>query len=86
MGGVISIREKSIIYQNEKGCHEMNNESIAKLVHDLVKNPKNVLSQEHGLSWGELNTNELTIIQRVFSRLEVSGDVLTFEIIPLDFW
>jgi len=65
---------------------KMSNQSIAELVHELVKNPKSMLSRELGLPTEKLKTNEFSSIQRVFSRLEVSGDVLTFETIPLDFW
>ena len=63
----------------------MNYDSIAKLVHDLVKNPKSMVSSEHGL-FSEHKTNEFTIIQNVFSKYEVSGDTLTIEALPLDLW
>lgn len=63
----------------------MNYESIAKLVHDLAKNPKSVLSSEHGLL-PEHKTNEFKIIQNVFSKYEVSGDTLTIGIKPLVSW
>ncbi|EGW36057.1 hypothetical protein DOT_6065 [Desulfosporosinus sp. OT] len=65
---------------------KMSNESIAKLVHNLVKNPKSMRSREHGLPSAELNTNEFTIIQRVFSECEVSGDVMTLGTLPPGFW
>ncbi|OLN25882.1 hypothetical protein [Desulfosporosinus metallidurans] len=64
----------------------MSYESIAELVHDLVKNPKSMLSQELGLPLAELKTNELNIIQRVFSECEVSGDVATIGLLPLGYW
>ncbi|MDR3602088.1 MAG: hypothetical protein P4L49_16640 [Desulfosporosinus sp.] len=64
----------------------MNYESIAKLVHDLVKNPKSMLPREQGLPSAELKTNQFTIIQRVFSEYEVSGDALTIETLPLGLW
>lgn len=59
----------------------MNYESIAKLVHDLVKNPKSMLSSDHGLL-----PEHNTIIQNVFSKYEVSGDTLTIGIQPLTEW
>lgn len=60
----------------------MSNQSIAELVHDLVKNPK----REHGILSAELKTNEVTIIQRVFCEYEVSGDVVTLGTLPLGLW
>ncbi|MFZ3132916.1 MAG: hypothetical protein WA125_17865 [Desulfosporosinus sp.] len=64
----------------------MNYERIAELVHDLVKNPKSILSLEQGLPGTELKTNEITIIQNVFSKYEVSGDTLTIGIEPFGTW
>jgi hypothetical protein len=64
----------------------MNYESIAKLVNECVKNPKSLLSGEHGQSSTEVKTNEFTIIQNVFSKYEVSGDTLTIGIEPLVMW
>jgi len=64
----------------------MSHESIAKLVHNLVKNPESMRSREHGVPSAGLNTNELIIIQRVFSECEVSGDVMTLGTLPLGFW
>ena len=64
----------------------MSYESIAELVHDLVKNPTRTLSREIGLSSVEQKTNEFTIIQRVFSEYEVSGDVMTISALPLRYW
>lgn len=64
----------------------MSNQSIAELVHDLVKNPKSMFSREHGIPSEELKTNEVAIIQRVFRQYEVSGDVLTLGYLPLRFW
>jgi len=55
----------------------MNYESIAKTVHELIKNPERLLSLEHGLPSAKLKTNEFKSIQTVFSKNEVSGDVLT---------
>ena len=63
----------------------MSYQRIAELVHELVKTPKSML-QDKKLSLGQLKMNEFTSIQRVFSDLEVSRDVLTFESIPLDYW
>ena len=62
----------------------MNYESIAKLINNLVKNPK--LSLEHVLPSTEVDTNEVMIIQNVFSKFEVSGDNLTIGIGPLTEW
>ena len=64
----------------------MSYESIAELVHDLVKNPKSLLSLEHRLPSTDLKTNELKIIQNIFSKYEVSGDTLTIGIEPLIKW
>ncbi len=64
----------------------MNHESIAQLVNNLVKNPKSILSLDHGLPSAELKTNEFKIIQNVFSKYEVSGDTLTIGTIPLNMW
>lgn len=65
---------------------KMNYESIAELVHNLVKNPKNMMAREHGFFSAEIKTNELTIIQKVFSNYEVSGDALTIGVIPEGLW
>ena len=59
----------------------MSYESIAELVHSLVKNPKSMLQLEHRLS-----SPELTIVQSVFSKYEVSGDTLAIDTIPLSYW
>jgi len=64
----------------------MSYESIAELVYELVKNPKSMLSRELGLSSAKLKMNEFTIIQRVFSEYEVSGDVVALGTLPLGFW
>lgn len=64
----------------------MSYNSIAELVHDLVKNPKSMLSLEHGLPPKDLKTNEFSIMQNVFSKYEVSGDTLTIGIEPLITW
>ena len=64
----------------------MNYESIAELVHNLVKDPKRMLSQGLGLPPTELKTNEFAIIRRVFSEYEVSGDVVTLGTLPLGLW
>lgn len=64
----------------------MSYESIAELVHALVKNPKGMLSLEFGLPSAELKTNEFNTIQRVFSECEVSGDAMTLGTLPLGFW
>lgn len=64
----------------------MNYDSIAELVNKLVKNPKSVVSQENEIHSTKLKTNELTIIQNVFSKYEVSGDTLTISVKPLMMW
>lgn len=64
----------------------MTYESIAKLVHDLVKNPKDLSLLEHRLPSTELNISELAIVQSVFSKYEVSGDTLAIEVIPQGMW
>ena len=64
----------------------MNYESIAELVHDLVKNPKRILSRELGLPSTELKNSELTIIRGVFSKYEASGSALSIGVIPQGMW
>lgn len=64
----------------------MNYQRIAEIVHELIKSPNSLNLPEKAESLKKLNINELNGIQRAFSRLEVSGDVLTFEAIPLDYW
>ncbi|MEA4902149.1 hypothetical protein [Desulfitobacterium sp.] len=63
----------------------MNNEEIAELVHELVKNPKGLLPLENK-ALEELKTKELTLINRVFSGCETSGDILAIDTLPLGFW
>jgi len=64
----------------------MNYESIAKMVHELVKNPERLLSLEHGLPSAELHTSELKSIQTVFSKYEVTGDTMAVKMKPLMYW
>ena len=64
----------------------MSYESIAELVHDLVKNPKSMLSRELGVPSAGLRMNEFTIIQKVFSKYEVSGAALAVGVRPQSFW
>jgi len=47
----------------------MSYENIAQLVHDLVKNPKSMLSRELGLSLAELKTNEINYHTKFFFRV-----------------
>jgi len=75
----------NIIYLKKRGVIKMNYEGIAELVHDIVKNPKNILSLKH-TSLLELRTKEFKIIQNVFSKYEVSGDVVTLGTLPLGLW
>lgn len=64
----------------------MNYEKIAEMVHNLIKTPKSMSSQEAGLPCGEINTYELTIIQTIFSKYEVSGAALAVGVRPQSFW
>ncbi|EGW40603.1 hypothetical protein DOT_1449 [Desulfosporosinus sp. OT] len=64
----------------------MNYQRIAELVHELVKNPKSLALREQREPLEKLKVNEFTRVQKAFSKLEVSGDALTFETIPLDYW
>ena len=82
----MGIMSNTIIIEIWKVVTNMSYESIAELVHDLVKNPTRTLSREIGLSSVEQKTNEFTIIQRVFSEYEVSGDVMTISALPLRYW
>lgn len=63
----------------------MSNEKIAELVHELVKNPKSMLSLKNRAT-GELKTKELSLIKRVFCECETAGDTLAIETLPLGFW
>lgn len=74
------------LFQIRKGVMNMSYESIAELVHDLVKNPTSMLSREPGLPSAKLKTNEFTIIQNVFSKYEVSGGALTIGALPMGIW
>ncbi|MFZ3102365.1 MAG: hypothetical protein WA113_09265 [Desulfitobacteriaceae bacterium] len=62
----------------------MNYERIAEMVHELVKNPKSLLSSEQGVA--SKDQNEFSIVKKVFSKYEVSGGTLTFAIIPESYW
>jgi hypothetical protein len=64
----------------------MNYDCIAKMVHKCVKNPNSMLAKENGLVESGVKTKELSIIQTVFSKHKVSGDVITIEAIPQYFW
>ena len=64
----------------------MNYQRLAEQGHELVNLPSNPMSREQRLNSFELTKNEFMSMQSVFSKLEISGDVLTFEAIPLDFW
>lgn len=70
----------------EKGCQKMNYDNIAEMVNKLVKDPKDVMSQEQESSALELTKGEFTIIQNVFSKYEVSGNALTIQALPLVGW
>ena len=76
----------STISLKRKGVTNMSYESIAELVHDLVKKPQSISSREPGLPSAQPKTNELAIIQRVFSKYEVSGSALTIGVMPQGMW
>jgi len=64
----------------------MSYDNIAEMVHDLVKNPKSMQARELGLCSAKPKSNEFTIIQRVFSEFEVSGDAMAIRTLPPIFW
>lgn len=64
----------------------MDYKGIAKTVHALVKNSDAKLLQQKQVLFKQNNTNEMTIIQNVFSKSEVSGDVLGQGVIPEGLW
>ena len=64
----------------------MSYERIAQLVHELVKNPKSLMSGEHGLTSADLKIHEFAIIEKVFSKHEVSGGTLAIAAIPEVYW
>ena len=59
----------------------MNYNEIAKFVHGLVKN-----QEQSDVSTLQINTHEIAVIKKSFSELEVSGDAVGLESIPVDFW
>ncbi|WP_034377755.1 hypothetical protein [Dehalobacter sp. CF] len=61
----------------------MNYEGIANLVHECVKDPKNVLTQE---KHRKVKPTEFSVIQRVVFRDEVSGGTIALEVGPLATW
>ncbi|MDQ7096586.1 hypothetical protein REC12_23605 [Desulfosporosinus sp. PR] len=64
----------------------MNYEIIAEMVHSLVKNNHNMALCEQGVSSAKILPNEVSIIQRVFSKYEATGDAVTIGIIPEGMW
>jgi hypothetical protein len=60
----------------------MNYDSIAKIVHKCVKNPNSILAKGNGSAECGDKTKELSIIQTVFSKYEVSGDVILIGALP----
>jgi hypothetical protein len=64
----------------------MNYDSIAKMVHKCVKNPGSILAKENGLAESGVNTKELSVLETVFSKYKVSGDVITIGVTPLGYW
>ncbi len=64
----------------------MNYDSIAKMVHKCVKNPGSILAKENGLAESGIKTKELSVIQTIFSKYEVSGDVISIGIKPMGMW
>lgn len=63
----------------------MNFDSIANLVHDCVKNPK-ALIQQNGADEKKVTATEFTVVQKVFSRYEVSGGTVAYVAGPLVDW
>ncbi|KLU66418.1 hypothetical protein DEAC_c18170 [Desulfosporosinus acididurans] len=59
----------------------MNYNDIAKIVHDSVKNAHN-----NSLASTQINSHEATVIKKVLSDFEVSGEDITLGTIPLHFW
>ena len=72
--------------KKEGADFEMNYKDIAKTVHALVKKPDSGLQQENQFLSKQINNNEKAIIQSVFSKYEVSGDALSFVLIPGGLW
>ncbi|WP_407311802.1 hypothetical protein [Desulfosporosinus sp. SB140] len=64
----------------------MNYELIAEMVHGLVKNNHIVAAYEQGVSSARILPNEFSVIQRVFSKYEATGDAVTIGIIPEGMW
>jgi|GEM_PF-1411825 len=65
----------------------MNYAAIANLVHEGVKNSKSLLTQLKSEE-KKLNSNEITVIQNVLARNQVSGGTVAIEppITPLLYW
>ncbi|SPF53524.1 conserved hypothetical protein [Candidatus Desulfosporosinus infrequens] len=64
----------------------MNYEKIAEMVHSLVKNPNDLTSYEQRISSVKILPREFSIIQKVFSKYELSGDAVTIRVIPDGTW
>ena len=64
----------------------MNYELIAETVHGLVKNNHNAATYEQGASSTQILPNELSVIQRVFSKYQATGDTVNIGIIPEGMW
>ncbi|NBJ14095.1 MAG: hypothetical protein FNP40_00665 [Dehalobacter sp. 4CP] len=61
----------------------MNYEGIANLVHECVKNPKSMLNQEKD---SKVKPSQFSVIQKVISRDEVPGTIVTLEVGPMATW
>jgi hypothetical protein len=67
-----------------KGFSTVNYEKIANLVHECVKNPAKLLESKPQAA--EAKSSEMSVIENVFSRYEVSGGVAAIEAGPLTMW
>jgi hypothetical protein len=63
----------------------MNFDSIAKMVHEYVKNP-DISAKESKFTESEVKSQELSVIQTVFTKYDVSGDVISVRIDPMRLW
>ncbi|WP_368292365.1 hypothetical protein [Dehalobacter sp. TBBPA1] len=64
----------------------MNYEGIANFVHECVKNPKNLMTKDEKYGKNAVKPSELSVIQNVFSRCEVSGGTVAIEVGILETW
>ncbi|HHY27094.1 MAG TPA: hypothetical protein GX523_10210 [Desulfitobacterium dehalogenans] len=64
----------------------MNYAAIANLVHESVKNPMRLVTQDEKSDESKIKAGEFSVIQNVFSRHEVSGGTVAIGPTPLDLW